>query len=209
MFNNFNVRNKTICRFTCWWKFMKEDEEWKNPGIQNGDYDTLINASFPSRCEFICFGHQGAVAFKLPLPLANLVSRCTAQQALGGQFFHSCSANETFLALGLIFEETSKSQTSKQESKEVREPTQRTPEHGDMAVTLQGVGGIEGPPSWKDLFPGWSLKGVYYFDGNSSSMGSKRTFWSYAFLNSTIYCFPPPSSLKTVQYKNLLGRIRF
>lgn len=76
---------------------MKEGEEWKNPGIQNGDYDILINASLPSRCEFICFGHPGAVAFKLPLPLANLVSRCTAQQALGGQLFPLVQQMKLFL----------------------------------------------------------------------------------------------------------------
>lgn len=56
MFNNFNVRNN------CLWiylsvEFMKEGEEWKNPGIQDGGYDTPISA-LSSHWGSMCFGHS-------------------------------------------------------------------------------------------------------------------------------------------------------
>lgn len=72
--------------------------------------------------------------------------------------------------------------------------------------------GTEGPPwrersPWEGLFPGCSMKAVDYFDGNSSSMSSKRSFCSHAFSNSTSHCLPPPPCFRTVQNKNLLGKI--
>lgn len=121
------------------------------------------------------------------------------------------SANETSLTLGLLSEKSLSLRPQKSEkaypecSREEWQPSH--------LVVRAWEGGNRGPspsterPPWEGLFPGRSMKGVDYFDGNSSSMSSKRTFWSYACLNSTSHCLPPSPCFKTVQNKSLLGKI--
>ena len=87
---------------------MKEGEEWKNPDPQNGGYKTPINVSLSSCCGFTHWarGAQRPLSFlscwhawRRGAPPSR--SRVDTSWPLG-------SANETFLALGLVSEESSK-----------------------------------------------------------------------------------------------------
>lgn len=51
-----------VSRFNCWWKFMKEGEEWKSPNIQHGDYDTPIKFHYHLTMDLGILSLLGAAA---------------------------------------------------------------------------------------------------------------------------------------------------
>lgn len=169
MCNNFNITNN--CGFNYQPKFMKEDERWKNADIQNGDYDTPVGVSLSFHCAFMCSGHSF-------LSCWHTLSGYFAQKELGGHIVASWFSKWNFLCSGSDTWRNLRASGLKAGRVRKWESSPRGSMKQGYSHHIWGDDWERRLSSLKDVFPGQSMKDVYYFDENSSSMSSKRIFWS-------------------------------